>query len=91
MGIESVAEDGTVTTLIDENTLQTTTIEGLRSVKCYGSSMAFKAKLEKVPGVYGVKTYVKRHSADILYDPAKTDPDKIRKLYMCHQSSGTDS
>ena len=41
--------------------------------------MAFKAKLEKVPGVYGVKTYVKRHSADILYDPAKTDPDKIQE------------
>ncbi len=59
--------------------LQTTTVEGLRSVKCYGSSMAFKAKLEKIPGVYGVKTFVKRHSADILYDPAKTNPDKIQE------------
>ena len=41
--------------------------------------MTFKAKLEKIPGVHGVKTYVKRHSADILYDPAKTDPDKIQE------------
>ena len=78
-GIENVAEDGTVTKLVDQNTLQTVTIEGLRSVKCYGSSMSFKAKLEKIPGVYGVKTYVKRHSADILYDPAKTNPDKIQE------------
>ena len=46
-GIENVAEDGTVTKLVDQNTLQTVTIEGLRSVKCYGSSMSFKAKLEK--------------------------------------------
>ena len=78
-GIENVAEDGTVTKLVDESTLQTMSLEGLRSVKCYGSSMTFKAKLEKIAGVHGVKTYVKRHSADILYDPAKTDPDKIQE------------
>ena len=78
-GIENVAEDGTVTKLVDESTLQTMSMEGLRSVKCYGSSMTFKAKLEKIPGVHGVKTYVKRHSADILYDPAKTDADKIQE------------
>ena len=78
-GIETVAEDGTVTQLVDPSTLQTVTIEGLRSVKCYGSSMTFKAKLEKVPGVHGVKTYVNRHSADILYDPAKTSEEKIQE------------
>ena len=78
-GLENVAEDGTVTKLVDTDALQTVSIEGLRSVKCYGSSMAFKAKLEKIPGVYGVRTFVKRHSADILYDPAKTDPDKIQE------------
>ena len=78
-GMEKVDEDGTVTKLVDENTLQTVSIEGLRSVKCYGSSMAFKAKLEKIPGIYGVKTFVKRHSADILYDPTKTNPDKIQE------------
>ena len=50
-GIEKVAEDGTVTKLVDEKNLETTTIEGIRSVKCYGSSMAFKAKLEKIAGV----------------------------------------
>ena len=78
-GIEQVAEDGTVTQLVDPHSLKTTTIEGLRSVKCYGSSMAFKAKLEKIAGVYGVKVFVKRHAADILYDPAKTDKDKIQE------------
>ena len=78
-GIETVAEDGTVTQLVDQSTLKTVHIEGLRSVKCYGSSMTFKAKLEKVPGVHGVRTFVNRHAADILYDPAKTDPDKIQE------------
>jgi len=78
-GIENVAEDGTVTQLVDPSTLKTFTVEGLRSVKCYGSSMTFKAKLEKVPGVHGVRTYVNRHSADILYDPAKTSEEKIQE------------
>ena len=78
-GMEKVNEDGSVTKLVDADALQTISIEGLRSVKCYGSSMAFKAKLEKIPGVYGVKTFVKRHSADILFDPSKTDADKIQE------------
>lgn len=78
-GLESVAEDGTVTKLVDASTIQTVRIDGLRSVKCYGSSMSFKARLEKIPGIHGVKTFVNRHSAEILYDPAKTDPDKIQE------------
>ena len=78
-GTEMVAEDGTVTQLVDTKTLETVTIEGLRSVKCYGSSMAFKAKLQKIDGVHGVKVFVKRHSADVLYNPAKTNPDKIQE------------
>jgi len=78
-GIESVAEDGTVTPLVDLETLQTLSIEGLRSVKCYGSSMTFKAQVEKVPGVHGVRTYVNRHSVEILYDPAKTTAEKIQE------------
>ncbi len=78
-GIEKVSEDGTVTQLVDPAALKTVTIEGLRSVKCYGSSMAFKAKLEKIQGVHGVKVFVTRHAADVLYDPAKTNPDKIQE------------
>lgn len=78
-GIENVAEDGTVTQLIDPDNLAVTTVEGLRSVKCYGSSMAFKAKLQKIAGVHGVKVFVKRHAADVLYNPAVTDPDKIQE------------
>ena len=78
-GMEKVNEDGSVTKLVDADTLQTISIEGLRSVKCYGSSMAFKAKLEKVAGVHGVKTFVRRHSADVLFDPAKTSYEKIQE------------
>ncbi len=78
-GIEKLNEDGNTTQLIDPSTLKTTEITGLRSVKCYGSSMAFKAKLQKIQGVYGVKTYVAHHRAVVTYDPAKTNPDKIQE------------
>ena len=78
-GIERVEKDGSITQIKDPGTLQTMTMEGLRTVKCYGSSMTFKAKLEGVSGVHGVRTFVKRHSVEILYDPAETDPDTIRE------------
>lgn len=78
-GIESVAEDGTVTQLVDPETLQTLSIEGLRSIKCYGSSMTFKAQVEKIRGVHGVKTFVNRHSVEILYDPSKITEEQIQE------------
>ena len=82
-GIEETLEDGTVKQLVDPSTLSEMKVEGLRSVKCYGSSMAFKAKLQKIRGIYGVKTFVNHHYAIITYDPAVTSPEKIQeKIYV---------
>ena len=78
-GMEVMGPDSTMVKVVEMDELETVTIEGLRSVKCYGSSMAFKAKLQKIQGVYGVKVFVKRHAADILYNPAQTNPDKIQE------------
>lgn len=78
-GMEQTLEDGTVKQLVDPSSLKTLEMEGLRSVKCYGSSMAFKAKLEKIRGVHGVKTFVSHHRAVITYDPAATTPEIIQE------------
>ncbi len=78
-GVEQTLEDGTVKQLVDPSSLKTMEMEGLRSVKCYGSSMAFKAKLEKIRGVHGVKTFVSHHRAVITYDPAATTPEVIQE------------
>ena len=78
-GIEQTLEDGTVKQLVDPSSLKILEMEGLRSVKCYGSSMAFKAKLEKIRGVHGVKTFVSHHRAVITYDPAATTPEIIQE------------
>lgn len=78
-GVEETLEDGTVKQLVDPATLRTMEMENLRSVKCYGSSMAFKAKLEKIPGVHGVKTFVAHHRVVITYDPAVTTTEKVQE------------
>lgn len=59
--------------------LETLKIEGLKTVKCYGSSMAFKAKMENVRGVHGVKTYVGSHNVIITYDPKATTAEKLQE------------
>ena len=59
--------------------MQTYEMEGLQSVKCFGSSKAFSAKMQTVPGVYGVKTFVKRHAVVVSYNPAQTDTLKIQE------------
>lgn len=58
---------------------ETVKVENLKSVKCYGSSMAFKARMEKVYGVHGVKTFVGSHSVVIKYDPSQTTAEKIQE------------
>ena len=59
--------------------MQTYEMEGLQSVKCFSSSKAFSAKMQAVRGVYGVKTFVKRHAVVISYDPSQTDTLKIQE------------
>ncbi len=78
-GTEQTAEDGTVTKLVDVSSLEKMEITGLRSVKCYGSSMAFKAKLQKIAGIYGVKTFVHHHRAVVTYNPAQITPEQIQR------------
>ncbi|MCQ2183832.1 MAG: 4Fe-4S binding protein [Bacteroidales bacterium] len=63
-----------------DGNLETMTMKGLTTVKCYGSSMAFKARLEKIAGVHGVKTFVREHRVVIKYDPAVISATDIERL-----------
>lgn len=76
-GIEGYDADSTLVQLVDPATLETLKIENLTSVHCYGSSMAFKAKLEKIKGTHGVKTYVRSHNVIVTYDPKVITPEKL--------------
>ncbi len=61
------------------------TRDGLKSIKCYGSSMAFANKMRDVEGIYGVATYVKRHGVKLYYDSALLDSAKIAELLFTPQ------
>lgn len=78
-GLEQTMEDGTVKQLVDPSALETMEMTGLRSVKCYGSSVHFKNKLTDIRGVHGVKTFVAHHRAEITYDPSVTTPEQIQE------------
>lgn len=54
-------------------------IKGLRSVKCYATSMNFAKKVQNIPGVYGVKTYIQHHRVEILYNPHEVSVNDIKK------------
>lgn len=60
--------------------LETFKMEGLQSIKCFGSSKALSAKMQGVAGVYGVKTYVRRHALELLYDPTVTNERKLQEV-----------
>ena len=61
----------------DAANLETIDVDGLRSIKCYGSAMTFKAKLEAIKGTHGVRVFVKRHAATIIFDPAVISRDEL--------------
>jgi ferredoxin len=61
-------------------------LDGLTSVKCYSSSRAFSTKMQTVPGVYGVKTFVRRHGVVISYDPAVVTPEQIQEAIFTPMS-----
>ncbi|MEN6619474.1 MAG: 4Fe-4S binding protein [Rikenellaceae bacterium] len=54
-------------------------IKGLRSVKCYATSMNFARKVQNIPGIYGVKTYIQHHRVEILYNPQEVSVNDIEK------------
>ncbi len=58
---------------------ETFTMDNLRDVKCYGSSMSFVEQMKQVPGVIGAATYVDRHRVKVLYDPQRIEPAEIKE------------
>lgn len=54
-------------------------IDGLKSVKCFGSSRAFANQMKEVEGVIGVETFVKHHRVRVFFDPIKTSEEKIKE------------
>jgi copper chaperone CopZ len=58
------------------------TQEGLRSIKCYGSCMAFAGKMKRVDGVYGIAAFVGSKKIKVTYDSTRVTPEKIQEAFF---------
>jgi len=53
-------------------------MDGLKNIKCWGSSASFATKMKKIDGIYGVKTFVQTNGVEILYDPNSYTEDELK-------------
>lgn len=43
-------------------------MDGLKNIKCFGSSRSFANHMKEIPGITGVETFVKHHRVLVYYD-----------------------
>lgn len=53
--------------------------EGLKNIKCYGSSISFVNQMKTIPGVVGAATYVNSHAVKVWYDSTAISSDGVKK------------
>jgi hypothetical protein len=51
---------------------------GMKSIKCYGSSMALAGTLESIEGILGVETYVKSKTVHVYYDSSLISEREVK-------------
>lgn len=54
-------------------------MEGLKDIKCFGSSISFANKMRRMDGVMGVSTFVNSHTVKIWYDDEVLTEDEIKE------------
>jgi len=75
LSVLAVAALGLVPVARATDSAQTTlAIEGMT---CGGCVAAVKVQLKRTPGVSAYEVSLKKAEADVTYDPAATDPEKI--------------
>jgi len=63
----------------------TFTKDGLKNIKCFGSSTSFANNLREVDGIYGVSTYVGTHTVKVLYDKSMYNDTTMQELIFVPQ------
>jgi polyferredoxin len=63
----------------------TFTKDGLKNIKCFGSSTTFANNMREVEGIYGVSTYVGTNTVKVLYDKSIYNDTTLQKLIFIPQ------
>lgn len=63
---------------INGETVKIVRMDGLKNIKCFGSSRSFANHMKKTPGVLGVETYVKDHRVIVYYNETITSEKGVK-------------
>jgi ferredoxin len=53
-------------------------MDGLKNIKCFGSSRSFANHMKEIPGVLGVETYVKHKRVVVYYDQTRISEEAVK-------------
>ena len=59
--------------------MKTVRMDGLKNIKCFGSSRSFANHMKEIQGVLGVETYVKHHRVIVYYDESIIKEDQVKE------------
>ncbi len=54
-------------------------LDGLKNIKCFGSSRSFADQMKEVMGVMGVETYMKHHRVVVYFDSTRTTATQVKE------------
>jgi hypothetical protein len=54
-------------------------MDGLKSIKCFGSSRSFANHMKEIPGVLGVETFVKHHRIVVYFDKTNINKEGVKE------------
>ena len=64
--------------VVHASDVQTITLD-VRGMDCAACPLTVKTVLKRQPGVNDVKMDAEKHTAEVIFDPAKVTPDKLAK------------
>jgi len=60
-------------------TVQMIQMDGLKNIKCFGSSRSFANHMKEIPGITGVETFVKHHRVIVYYDKTIINAEGVKE------------
>lgn len=64
---------------IQGKNVQSFQMDGLKSIKCFGSSRSFANQMKEIPGVLGVETFVKHHRVKVYFDETIISQEAVKE------------
>jgi len=64
---------------INGKNAKTVKMDGLKNIKCFGSSRSFANHMKEIPGVLGVETFVKHHRVIVYYNETIINEDQVKE------------